>query len=794
MKKLSTIISVFFLFIISLQAQSPQAFNYQGVARDASGNPYVNTQIGIRISLLSNNPNGPVALSEHHNVQTSDLGLFTLQVGKGIPLIGNMSNLDWSSNAYYLKVAMDPNGGYNYQEMGTSQLLSVPYALYALESGDGGSEDLDTDPENELQILTSNGNTLFLSNGGGSVTLPEDQDNQTLFLGGTFLSIDNGNGVDLSVLQDGVEDADADPENELQELSFDINTNELSLSNGNSISIPTGGTDADANPLNEIQQLSLDGTILSLSDDGGEVNLAVIQDGVVDGDADPFNELQTISKNGNTVILTNGGSFIDDDTDADADPGNELQNLSLNGNLLTLSNGGGSVTLPAGGSGLWTENETGIDYSEGNVGINTNAPYSGLEVYNDEAEWEAGYFYLSNPNNDYAALSGITEGGGSGILGSSTGAGAGGYFENGDDNRLAVQTGIGRVGINTDEAGGRMEVYHNSSANDPTLLLREEGNDAARLDFRNTYYGNRKWSLEGYMGNTDQTTNFNLQYKQDGYVGEEFLTVLGNGNIGLGNTNPDQALVVGKNLNEGWTIPAITVGDNVGGAIEVGNGQYNLSMDAASPYNRIASSSPNGFGLGDLEIRTSGLSVGEEPGSAGGYMMALVHEDYGLLLERNGTSNNWEFYAVDNPNHNLSLFSNGNFRGEFDGGSGEYFYASDENLKKDIQPIGKVLNRVMKLEANRYQYKDNNPNNKESIGFIAQDVKEHFPELVMVSQDERSEGIHAVNYAGFSTIAIKAIQEQQTQIDELSQKLQEQQEKNEALEARLARLEKLLEK
>jgi hypothetical protein len=61
MKKLSTIISVFFLFIISLQAQSPQAFNYQGVARDASGNPYVNTQIGIRISLLSNNPNGPVA-------------------------------------------------------------------------------------------------------------------------------------------------------------------------------------------------------------------------------------------------------------------------------------------------------------------------------------------------------------------------------------------------------------------------------------------------------------------------------------------------------------------------------------------------------------------------------------------------------------------------------------------------------------------------------------------------------------------------------------------------------------
>lgn len=794
MKKLFTIFSVFFLFIISIQAQSPQAFNYQGVARDGSGNPYVNTELGIRISILANNPNGPVAFAEHHNVWTSDLGLFTLQVGKGIALIGNMSNLEWSSNAYYLKVAMDPNGGFNYQEMGTSQLLSVPYALYALESGDDNSNDLDTDPENELQTLSLNGNNLILSDGGGIVTLPADQDEQTLSINGTNLSISNGNLVDLSVLQDGVEDADADPGNELQTLSFDINTNELSLSNGNSISIPTGGTDADANPLNEIQQLSLNGTVLSLSDDGGEVNLAVLQDGVVDGDADPFNEIQTLSKSGNNVILSNGGgSFWDDDTDADADPANEIQNISLSGNMLTLSNGGGTVTLPSGGSSVWEENQSGINYNEGNVGINTNEPFSTLEVYNDGNEWEAGYFYLSNDGNEYSALAGITEGDGSGVLGSSYGEGAGGYFENGDDNKLALQTGIGRVGINTDQADGRMEIYHNSSSTDPTLLLREEGNDYARLDFKNTYYGNRKWSLGGYTGNSDQNSDFNLQYKQDGYVGEDMLTVLGNGNVGLGNNNPDQALVIGKNLNEGWSIPAITVGDNVGGAIEVGNGQYNLSMDAASPYNRIASSSPDGFGLGDLEIRTSGLSVGEAPGSAGGYMLALVHEDYGLLLERNGTSNNWEIYAVDNPNHNLSLFSNGFFRGEFDGSSGEYFYASDENLKQNIRSLDNVMAKVMQMNASSYQYKDNNPTGKKSIGFLAQDLKKLFPELVMVSQDDRSKGIHAVNYAGLSTIAIKAIQEQQGQIDQLSAELDAQKKKNEELEARLERLEKLLE-
>ncbi|KAA3640146.1 MAG: hypothetical protein DWQ02_02475 [Bacteroidetes bacterium] len=793
MKKLSTIIPLFFLALF-LHAQAPQAFNYQAVARDADNHPYVNTLLGIKISILSNNPNGPIALSEHHEVLTSDLGVFTLQVGKGVPIIGNMSSLDWSSNAYYLKVDMDPNGGNNYLSMGVSQLLSVPYALYALDSGDN-TPDMDTNPENELQTLSLNGNTLILSAGGGSITLPEDQDEQTLNLNGMHLSISNGNMVDLSPLQDGVEDADADPENELQTLSFDINTNELSLTNGNSISIPTGGTDADANPLNEIQQLTLNGTVLSLSDDGGEVNLAVIQDGVTDADANPTNELQTIIKNGNTVTLSNGGgSFIDDSTDADADPGNEIQNISLNGNMLTLSDGGGSVTLPSGGNSLWSENGTGIDFSDGNVGINTAEPLSTLEVYNNDSDWEAGYFYLSNSANDYSALAGITEGDGSGVLGSSSGNGAGGYFENENDNKLAVQTGLGRVGVNTDEADGRMEIFHNSTTSDPTLLLREEGNDYARLDFKNTYYGNRKWSLGGYVGNSDQNTNFNLAYKQDGSFGEDLFTVLGNGNVGLGNNNPDQALVIGKNLNEGWTIPAITVGDNVGGAIEVGNGQYNLSMDAASPYNRIASSSPDGFGLGDLEVRTSGLSVGEEPGSAGGYMLALVHEDYGLLIERSGTYNNWEFYAVDNPNYNLSLFSDGNFRGEFDGTSGEYFYASDRNLKQNIQPLDNVLDRVMDMQPAKYQYKDNNPTGKNSIGFIAQDVKKLFPELVMESQDERSKGIHAVNYAGFSTIALKAVQEQQQQIDKLTADLEVQQKKNEELEARLARLEKMLSK
>jgi hypothetical protein len=796
------ILTAFFLFSISfLQAQAPQSFNYQAVARDADNNPYQNTTLGIRISLVRDNPNGASDFIEEHQVLTSDLGVFTLQIGKGIPFIGNLTNVDWGSHSYYLQVEMDPSGGTNYLDMGVTQLLSVPYALYAGTAGDD-EDDLDTDPTNEIQTITLNGNNLSLSGGGGLVILPEDSDNQTLNLQGTTLLITDGNGVDLSSLQDGNEDADADPANELQALSFDITTNELSLSNGNSISIPTGGTDADANPLNEIQSLTLNGNILTLSEDGGSVNLSGLQDGVNDADSNPTNEIQNISKSGNTVTLSNGGgSFTDAVNDADANASNELQNITLSGNALTLSNGGGTVQLPSGGSSLWSENEEGIDYSEGNVGINTDAPFSALEVYNDESDFEAGYFYISNSNNDYSALAGITEGTGSGILGSSSGDGPGGFFENNDDSKLALQTGFGSVGIGTDEADARMEIKHNSTSSDPTLLLRESANDFARLDFRNTFNGNKKWSVEGYLGNSEDNSKLNFQYKEDGYVGQDRMTILGNGNVGIDNDDPDQALVIGKNIGEGWNIPAITVGNNAGGAIQVGNDEYSVSIDAAEPYNRIASNSPDGFGLAEVEMRTAGMAIGESPGSPGGYMLAVVHEDYGFLIEREGTFNNWEFYAVDNPNYNLNLFSGGLYRGEFDGTTGEYFSVSDRSLKQNIKPMEGVLDKVMKLETSRYEYKDNNPIKKQSIGFIAQDVKKLFPELVSVSEDKRSEGTHAVNYAGFGTVAIKAIQEQQTQIDSLSAEnenlkaeMAEQKKKAEELEARLARLEKLLEK
>jgi uncharacterized protein (TIGR02145 family) len=104
------------------------------VARDANSNPIATSTIGIQISLRQGSPLGTVVYQENHFVNTDQFGLFNLTVGGGSVQSGNISTIDWAAANYYLQVGMDANGGTNFLNMGTTQLLSVPYALYAKSS------------------------------------------------------------------------------------------------------------------------------------------------------------------------------------------------------------------------------------------------------------------------------------------------------------------------------------------------------------------------------------------------------------------------------------------------------------------------------------------------------------------------------------------------------------------------------------------------------------------------------------------------------------------------------------
>ena len=161
MKKLTLffIISVAFLNLSNAQIP-PNAFNYSAVARDAQNNPIANQTIGIQITILKTSPLGVSQVSENHFVNTDAFGLYNLVIGAGAVQNGSMATIDWSNDNYFLNVGMDNVGGTNFLTMGTTQLLSVPYALYAKSAGSVGNGSGIT-----ISSVSPAGDTLYLSNG-----------------------------------------------------------------------------------------------------------------------------------------------------------------------------------------------------------------------------------------------------------------------------------------------------------------------------------------------------------------------------------------------------------------------------------------------------------------------------------------------------------------------------------------------------------------------------------------------------------------------------------------------------
>jgi hypothetical protein len=137
MKKISLLIA-FALFGITgaMQAQAPQSIKYQGIARNASGSALNNQALTVRLSIYNTTATGPLLYRETHAVTTNGFGLYNLNIGQGSALSGTFNVINWGSGAKFIEQEVDFGSGF--VSMGTSQFLSVPYALYAETSGTGG--------------------------------------------------------------------------------------------------------------------------------------------------------------------------------------------------------------------------------------------------------------------------------------------------------------------------------------------------------------------------------------------------------------------------------------------------------------------------------------------------------------------------------------------------------------------------------------------------------------------------------------------------------------------------------
>lgn len=139
-------LAILTLATTSALSQAPERMSFQAVIRDANNALVENQNIGMRISILQGSPDGTTAYSELHNLSSNANALVSLEIGGGIVLEGDFSTIPWANGPYFIQTETDPLGGTNYNITGTTQILSVPYAMHAKTADQLANPAEETDP------------------------------------------------------------------------------------------------------------------------------------------------------------------------------------------------------------------------------------------------------------------------------------------------------------------------------------------------------------------------------------------------------------------------------------------------------------------------------------------------------------------------------------------------------------------------------------------------------------------------------------------------------------------------
>jgi hypothetical protein len=788
----------FCLLTVSFAAfgQVPQAVNYQAIIRDDTGNPVSEQTISLRLSVRSESATGPIVYSESHIVTTTAGGLINLAIGQGIILTGTMSEVNWLEYPKYLEVEVDLAAGSNYTVMGTSQLVSVPYSFasnVAENLSPGATVDL-------YQILPggAEGGQFLMWNGANWV--PATITSEGSYAAGAGISL-NGNTI--------VNTGDLSNSNEIQSLS--LNGNELSLTNGGSVTLPNnGGTEyqagsgiaitgttisaTDGSATNEIQSLTLSGNVLTLSD-GGSVTLPtggggsyIAGNGIaINGstisavDNSVTNEMQTLSVNGNTLSILGGntvnlptgntytageGVYLNgtEISAVDVSAVNEIQFMNISDNTITLSGGGGAVTIP----NSWLDVEGGniCNPNLGNVSINPYAatvPTGSLDVWRGSAL------------NGTAVFRGTTH-----MSHFNYGATEDTYLRGGKNGSSLYLNDTHNGHVNIATGGGGLGIGINANLSYKAQLASNFGK-GMRIEVT----GTNPASPEGLAVDNQSASGIDKYgiYSQS---------------IGLG-------------LGSNWGV----VGKAFGGASGYKVGVYGeangsgLSNTSTGVMGRAFSSAGmNNFGVfGEAAATTEAFNFGVFGTSSGNTL------DLGSGANQGIEQMQCEFcYNLHNGGFGIYGVGNGeatsgasSWAGFFDGDVytyNLYYNTSDISLKRNISPLNNsldLLNRLRPVSYNMRTSVDLNApySNQLSFGFIAQEMALVLPELVTtfihpgeVNKDGDEQQLMAINYDGLIPLLTSCIQEQQQKIVSLEQLMLLMQQNIEVLNAQLAELQK----
>ena len=362
MQKLILTISLLLTASI-IYAQTPQAIKYQAVARGESGDVIADADVSFRFSIVEGSPNGPSIYLETHSVTSNEFGLVNLNVGRGNAVTGSFSDVEWETGSYFLKVELDPDGGSSYNEMGTSELLTVPYAFHAGSADD--VDDDDADPTNEL------------------ITRLE--------LIGAGLEIEEGGQVQTVNLSSLINDADADPSNELiSEFEF-RNDSIIITEAGVERAVEIDGffsgeyEDLTGKPVfqDSINQYGFSGVYDSLSNlpnfqdsintygFDGDYNSLINQPDIVDS-INTYGVITSTSFSNDSLFITESGTTFDVDLSSlQGAP----QDLELIDDTLTITDHQSATPIDLTPyRSKWNENASGDLFSHKNIGLGVETP------------------------------------------------------------------------------------------------------------------------------------------------------------------------------------------------------------------------------------------------------------------------------------------------------------------------------------------------------------------------------------------------------------------------------------
>jgi len=744
------------LLLMDLSAQVPQGFNFQAVARSGNGAIMANAAISIRVGVIA--ATGTIKVwEETHSVTTSDIGLFKLIIGKGTRTAGTaaqFSDINWGIDKYSLKVEL--NAGTVYEDMGTSEIQSVPYAMVA-------------------GTLTTLPNITALSS-LGIVEIDSHNTDSALF------TVKNKDGnIVFAVYNEGVR----------------INVADYPSVKGAKGGFAIGGFDQTKGATNEYMRVTPDSIRINLPDfpsvKGAKGGFAI---GGFDQTKGTTNEYLRISPDSVRIYVDKTaakgakGGFAIGGFDQTKGSIEDFMHLTpdnyfighLAGSSITTGLYNSFFGYEAGLSNTTGDNNVFIGNETGNLNIDGN--------WNIFVGNTAGY---SNTSGDGNIILG--DGAGySNTIGSWNvfmGDLAGSSNTDGESNvYIGADAGLSNTIGSYNVFLGSTSGYSNTEGTSNVFLGESSG-------FSNTL-GNSNVFIGNESGHENLTGNYNV------FMGEVagWSNTIGEDNVFIGtsagelNTNGSYNVFMGSSSGNSNTTGSYNVflGELSGFSNNVGISNVFLGKEAGQAN---TSGSYNVF-LGTLTgqentIGQQNVFLGQEAGSlntTGSYNVSIGTLSGSTNLT--GSSNVFIGYqaGIDETGSNTLYIDNEGLAwdetliyGEFDNNylsfyanldvAGDIyvttvFQTSDKKYKTNIQNISGMLNNVMALRPvtfnwNTTEYPKGMFREGTQIGLIAQEVETLFPELVQTNK----KGDKAVNYMNFSVILIQAVKEQQALINEL---------------------------